>query len=907
LREWMLNMTESKDDFVEDDFQPDTDDFVADDFVEDNEAKPERTIAEKGARIGTQYGLGVLEGTPSAIAYDVAVAPLASKEAQTVNYRENLFQDIERLQEQKQTGVWDEKDQELYDNLIEQAKDVSKSEPFVNTADLSIRGLAEKVTGIDLHPEGVAEKAANWAGFIKNPKNLKNLKEIGTNPKEISKAILPYPTDVFRGIGAGTAMQMAEDGQWGPIGHLGAAIVGDIVGHGPKASLYVAKNPKKVAAETVNLLTLNNTKRQAAQQLIEDFNKSGLQVDAGTLTGSPLVQMMQARLSQSGLTGSALDNFRKELSAQITNEYNNILGDLAELTFENNHQASEAIKNALKVEEVNLGNQIGSLPQQAKEARERTSLAGRVALEERPDYQQNLLNTISENPVPNSYQGGENLKIAAEDIRAPIKEEFNNRWANINERLSEIEAGPQAQLVNRLENFINDHQGSLLLGESAAEARVLATAERLLEHLRPEGGLRGVTLDELIKTKRTLADVANWEMSTSDFTSAYKTLVSDLNAAIERAIGDNPELRNEWLNLNADYEAFKNSFEDKNLKNLFNPKNHNYNSIYKEFVNNPDKLRALEDIFYNTPRGEELINQIKRDYAQEIINKPDLTARDIADLQQVLGPEFDGPILEFVRDRQAALEHPLPRAAQQPRLGVNINAPETQATKSINGRNISETGTERGKAGLRKKLGEALEEKKPEEVMAQMNTVEGIRKLRRALETTKEGKELFKELSRFKLAELIDSKMKDTVSEQIKLGRFSKLLETKKTKDIVRELLTPEAYKRLELLQMNSGRLAQSAAKFFNASQSGTTLTDVGLIGAAASGIMLGNPFMAVPALLKIGGSYTIANLISDPVFLKELERAILTNNDKKFKSVMKSMQPKVEKALIKTQKLNED
>lgn len=901
-------MTESKDDFVADDFEADSqDDFVADDFTPDAETKPERTIAEKGARIGAQYGLGRLGGTPSGIAYDLAVAPLASKEAQTVNYRENLFQDIERLQEQKQTGVWDNQDQELYDNLVEQAKDTSKSDEFIKTSDVSIRGLAEKATGLDLQPEGIWEKAANWAGFIKNPKNIKNLKDIGTNPKEIAKAILPYPTEVLRGVGAGTAMQMAEDGQWGPIGHLGAAIVGDIVGHGPKAALHVAKNPKQVAAQTFNLLTMNNTKRLAAQQLIEDFTKSGLQVDAGTLTGSPLVQMMQARLSQSGLTGDALVNFRKELSAQITREYESTIADLGELTFENNHQASEAIKKALKVEEVNLNTQTGTLSQQAKEARERTSLAGRVAVQERPDYQQNLLNTIAEEPTANSYQGGENLKTAAEDIKTPIKEEFNQRWTALNEELAGVEAGPQAQLVNQLENFVNEHQGSLLLGESAAEARVLQTADRLLQQLRPEGGLRGVSLDELIKTRRTLADVANWEMSTSDFTSAYKRLVGDVNAAIERAIGDNPELRNTYLNLNADYEAFKNTFEDKNLRNLFNPKNHNYNSIYKEFVNNPDKLRALEDIFHTTPRGEQLVNQIKRDYAQEVMNKPNLTARDIADLQQVLGPEFDGPILDFVRDRQAAIEHPLPRVANQPRLGVDVEAPQTKASKPLKGRNISETGTERAKSGVRKKLSEALEGKKPDEVMAEMNTVDGIRKLRRALETTKEGKELFKELSRFKLSELIDSKMKDAVSEQVKLGKFSKLLETKKTKDIVRELLTPEAYKRLELLQMNSGRLAQSAAKFFNASQSGTTITDVGLIGAAASGIMLGNPFMAVPALLKIGGSYTLANLISDPIFLKELERAIMTNNNKKFQSVMKSMQPRVQRALIQTQKLNED
>lgn len=909
----MLNMTESKDDFVADDFKPDSqDDFVADDFTADTEKKPERTPAAKAARIGAQYGLGRLEGTVPGIAYDIGVAPASSKGFYTFNELQRMGEDIEWLAEKnvgKSVEEWSEQDRELYASLTERIQDPKKiSEEAKNLPDLSIRGLTSAATGIDLHPEGVWEKAASWAGFVKNPRNIKKLKDIGTSPKEIAKAILPYPTDVFRGIGAGTAMQMAEDGQWGPIGHLGAAIAGDIIGHGPKAALYVAKNPKAAAAQAVNLLTLNNTKRLAAQQLIEDFNKSGLQFDAGTLTGSPLVQMMQARLTQSGLTGTALDNFRKELSAQITREYENIIADLGELTFENNHQASEAIKNALKVDEVQL-NAInkGKPAEQQQEAAQRSPLQGRVAVEERPNYQQHLLDEIAPEPTTNSYQGGENLKTAAEDIRQPIKEEFNQRFTAINQELAGMEAGPQMQLARQLENFVNEHQGSLLLGESAAEARVIQIADRLLQRLRPEGGFAGITVDELIKTRRTLADIANWEMATSDFTSAYRSLVGDVNAAIERAIADNPELRATYLELNADYEAYKNAFEDRNLKNLYNPKNHNYNSIYKEFVNSPDKLRSLEDIFHTSPRGEQLVNQIKRDYAQDIMSKSELTARDIADLQQVLGPEFDSAILDFVRDRQQAIEHPLPRAARQERLGVDVSAPQTQPTKSLGKGRVSETGTEASKAGLRKKLGEALEGKKPEEVMNQMNTVEGIRKLRRALETTTEGKKLFKELSRFKLAELIDSKMKDAVSEQVKLGKFSNLLTTKKSRDIAKELLSPEAFKRLELLQLNSGRLAQSAGKFFNASQSGTTLTDMGLVGAAFSGVFLGNPFMAVPALLKIGGSYTIAQLMADPVFLKELEKAILTKNDKKFAQFLKNMQPRVTKALKETQRLNEE
>jgi predicted house-cleaning noncanonical NTP pyrophosphatase (MazG superfamily) len=300
---------------------------------------------------------------------------------------------------------------------------------------------------------------------------------------------------------------------------------------------------------------------------------------------------------------------------------------------------------------------------------------------------------------------------------------------------------------------------------------------------------------------------------------------------------------------------------------------------------------------HESERGTQLVNRVKRDYARKITEKSELTARDIRDLQNTLGEQYDTAILDYVRQRQEALEHPLPRAQQQAPLGIEARLPQTKASSDLSGRKVSETGTEAARSGLRKKLYEEMKGKSPEQIMQQMNTVDGIKKLRRVLETTSEGKELFKQLSRSKIAELIDSRMKDAVTEQMKLGKFSTLLMTKKSREIVQELLTPQAFERLQALQKNSGLLAQSAAKFFNASQSGTTLTDVGLVGAAMSGIMLGNPFMAVPAMMKIGGSWVMAQLLADPVFLKELQKAIATTNPKKFEQFMQKMSGPVYKA----------
>lgn len=868
-------------------------------YLEEN--APKRSKLEKAARIGTQFGISALQATPTGLAYEGAVGPLGSKEAQTVQYRENLFDDIERLQEKKMTGAWDEQDQGLLDNLIDQIKNPSKMDEFVHEpVDIGIRGLVEKVTGADLHPEGLAEKAASWAGYLKDPKKLiTNAKSIGLNPKELIKTVLPGIKSL-KAASAATGWQMAEDGQFGPAGTIGAMIMGDLIGHGAGKGLqgikFAVTNPKRTLAEGVNLFTRGNSKKKWTEQIIKDANEAGIQLDAGTLTGSNVIKMAQARASQSALSGDALDNFRKDLSNQIVNGYKDIAEKIGDLTFENNFQAADAIKNALKVEE----QKYPIFKEINWPAR---PLTGRVSVEERPLYQQELLNNIAPQEFANDYVAGETLKTAADDIKRPIKEEFNRRWSDFGEITQQIE-GPQAELAGQLQRFVAENQGSLLLGESAAESRVLGAAQNLLDELAVGGSLRGVTVADLIKTKRTLADIANWEVGYSDFSSRYKELVGNIDAAIERTLEQTaPELRELYERLNAEYSQFKDVFENKNVQKLFEPKNENYNSIYNSFASDADKLRSLEDMFMNSPRGEELINQVKRDYAQRITSRKDLSDRDLRNLGQVLGPEYGEKLANFARQRQQDIEHPLPRAQTRGPLGVRVQTPQTKPSVNVSGRKIKEANEQ-----VRRKFYEYLKDKDENQILKQMDTVQGIRKMKQILSLTPEGKELFKQLSRFKLEEMIGNKMKHDMLEHAKLGTFSGLLKTSKNKAIVKELVGSEAYNRLRLLQKNAAVLQDSASKFFNASKSGTTVTDVGLISAGIVGVLTGNPFMALNSLGGIAGFRIAANLLADKVFLKYLEEAILTNNPDKFKKLLMKMKPSIQKATLdasKNQMLN--
>lgn len=142
--------------------------------------KKEKSPQEKAFRLGTQYAIGAAE--TAALPYELAVAPLASKGAQHAEYRKNIFEDIERLTEQKQTGVWDKQDEDLLQNLIGQIKHPEQAEKFVKTGNIGIGSLAEKASeklGYDLGPEGFSEHAARIGGNIFSPKNAANLGKKG--------------------------------------------------------------------------------------------------------------------------------------------------------------------------------------------------------------------------------------------------------------------------------------------------------------------------------------------------------------------------------------------------------------------------------------------------------------------------------------------------------------------------------------------------------------------------------------------------------------------------------------------------------------------------------------------------------------------------------------------------------
>lgn len=635
--------------------------------------KSKRTPLEKTGRVAGQYGVAAVES--ALLPYEIAVAPEAMKQTQLARFRENLFADIETLAEQKATGVWSAEDEKLYNDLVAQADNPQLSEKYLQTAELGVRPTVEKATGIDLKPEGIAERAANWLGYLRKPSNVLNLAKSGAKATEIIKNISPSGTDVMRSLGAGAALEAAEANDLGPIGTMTAAVVGDLIGGGIPALGKAALQPRKTLAKAAASFTKKD-KLDLQKQLVKDFQEAGIQADIGTLTDSNLLKMMQTRLSQSGLTGDELDKFRKQLSEQIINEYKNVSKGLGESIFESRREASEIGKEMLS------------------------------------------------------------------ELRNTSKAEYDAIYAKARESAKNAQVNP------------------LMLAKKVSE--------------------------------------------------------------IEKAIAPG---------------AVKSAEQQKVLGEL-------------------QKLK--QDIYKTDPKTGKLTTQLKPANVEALINNK------IA-LNDIINFESQGGQLKLLQGLTKEIDNVL-NTVKDPTFSKNWS----QANKLF---------SQHAKEFRSKPINKILIGKDPDAVFMQMNTVEGIRNLEKVLSKTPEGKRVMNGLKRLKLQEVIDNKMKDNVQEQVKNGTFANLLKSPKDKEVIKEILGKDAFARLTRLQKLSGKLAQSAEKFLNASKSGVTVVDVGLIGKVMKDVsqaLAGNPWPFAKTAAGFTGARYISKLMADPTFLKQVEQAIL-------------------------------
>ncbi len=649
----------------------------------ESEPKNESSLLNKSARIGTQFALGAAEN--AALPYELATMPLASREAQSVAYRENLFEDLERLQEQKQTGVWDESDQKLYDSILNQIKNPEKADKFVKTANIGVRGLAEKASGQNLHPEGLLEKAASWKGFLTDFKKSKDVAKSVISSKDIFNFIGGKET--ARSLGAAAALEIAEDGHFGPIGTIGAAVIGDIAGGSirglAKGIGKTVASPKQTLAKAAAKFTPKE-KLDLQKDVIKSLRENDLPANLGTLTENKFIQGMEAKLSQSSLSGEAPEKLKKLMSEQIKSEYKAVADSVGEVRFQSLHEAGEVAKESLKI-----------------------------------------------------------ARDLDKKVHSELYESARRRLSNS----STVNASNIARSVKNIEN-------NLTLGalKSPEQKKVLDVLDTIKQDLYDKNGkLQPVSVQKLMNTKTALSDIIDYEIQ-----GGQKQLLKNISA------------------------------------------------------------------------------------------------------------EIDKYILSYgIKDKEFLKEY-------------------SQANKKF---------AEHAKTYRNDNIDRILRSQDPMTAMNKMNTVQGIREMKAALSKYPEGKQIFNDLARSKLDMMIGDKMADNISNQVKSGKFANLLQNPKNAQLIKELVAKDVHGRLLSLMKNTGKLEETARKFFNASKSGVTLIDGALVGNAVlkvSALLSGNPWPFAKAAAGYLTARSMSKLIYDPNFLKLVEDAILASEKNDMMSVMR-------------------
>lgn len=178
-------------------------------------------------------------------------------------------------------------------------------------------------------------------------------------------------------------------------------------------------------------------------------------------------------------------------------------------------------------------------------------------------------------------------------------------------------------------------------------------------------------------------------------------------------------------------------------------------------------------------------------------------------------------------------------------------------------------------------ISNVLKTQDPATILNKMNTTAGIRDIRKSLSSSPEGKSLFNDLSRYKIDDMVGKALDKNIKDQIQFGKIGNVFKQPKTQELLKELMPKQEFERLKKLTDLSSNIAESASKFLNTSQSGTTVVNMAAVSKMMFDIgkaLSGNFLPAMTSLGSLAGVRGISNLITNPEFLRAVEDAILVS-----------------------------
>ena len=336
----------------------------------------------------------------------------------------------------------------------------------------------------------------------------------------------------------------------------------------------------------------------------------------------------------------------------------------------------------------------------------------------------------------------------------------------------------------------------------------------------------------------------------------------DLEEVVQRGL--EPGLNSRQQHAREKWKEFKETYYNKPIQAVLK----NKQDVYKThaMLTNPDVIKRLEPILKKDFFGEDRLRKLYREYAEMKIGKQGkrnepLTTREADDLIEFLGHRNEQAVKDLVQKQSKA-------AVEAERLKVNP-PPKPPTPQEI------------AQAKETKYILDMLD-RDPEKLLYEFDSVEKIRRMKGWISGTPEGDKLFKEFSRFKLESMLNKEAFDSYGDLMRVPQLKKLIRDKKARELMKELMSPQAFKDLEMVGENLQELSKSAAKYLNTSGTATVTEEkkyishfLGYIGLA----LKGNPGkLAAFVATYIGGAKVAANILTDPEILEKTRKLILAN-----------------------------
>ena len=393
-----------------------------------------------------------------------------------------------------------------------------------------------------------------------------------------------------------------------------------------------------------------------------------------------------------------------------------------------------------------------------------------------------VMKRISNNAASSKADLGRRITYQYEVGRHSEKVPLDQRFESQRKELTGIDI-VDPSLVSEIESFARQFEYAAIPG-SAAE-RIVKNADKLVHSLAQfdeEGSLAGYTsapIQQIIDINRSIKQIPNWDVP-PEMLDNLNTLTRMIDQSVTGHLTKtNPMLAEEFTNLNQDYAAFKNRWDNNDMR-IFYDRTENSEAVYNQFKH-LDNFLQLEQALGGDFRGDKVLNLIRREVWNDGIGRNairartegefenatrDLTMRKLRDLSEYLTPEQREIAMQSMNHSnqirtsaiRASESFSEKRSVYEKEMEQWIRREDSRRKKEVEQRRLVQD---------KQDLLVSLLQEDPAALVGNMKTIEGIKRMREATKKVEKGNELFDSLARYETEQMFNFMR----NEYMKTGR----------------------------------------------------------------------------------------------------------------------------------------